>query len=83
MRAPSHFAYAPIHQDDIEMDDKPHAQLPVVEDVEDQEERSLASEDKDVMVQMGKRQQLKRRFGIFTIFGLSMTLLSSWEAIGG
>ncbi|KAF2468871.1 amino acid transporter [Lindgomyces ingoldianus] len=40
-------------------------------------------EDKEVMEKMGKRQELTRRFNIFTIFGLSMTLLSSWEAIGG
>jgi choline transport protein len=43
---------------------------------------SLSSEDQHVMAQMGVRQQLKRRFNIFTIFGLSITLLSSWEALG-
>lgn len=40
------------------------------------------SSDKLVMEQMGKRQQLRRRFNVFTIFGLSITLLSSWEALG-
>ncbi|KAF2111575.1 amino acid permease-domain-containing protein [Lophiotrema nucula] len=45
-------------------------------------EMSLNVEDKEVMAQIGKKQQLARRFNLFTIFGLSMTLLSSWEAIG-
>jgi choline transport protein len=35
------------------------------------------------MAQIGKRQRLQRRFNIFTIFSLSLTLLSSREAIGG
>lgn len=48
----------------------------------DPEADSISPEDKDVMKQMGKRQQLKRRFNTFTIFGLSLTLLSSWEAMG-
>ena len=49
----------------------------------DAELHSLAPSDKLVMLQMGKLQQLKRRFNLFSIFGLSITLLSSWEAIGG
>jgi choline transport protein len=43
---------------------------------------SLSSEDRHVMAQMGVRQQLKRRFNIFTILGLSLTFLASWEALG-
>jgi choline transport protein len=54
----------------------------MIDDASDPDDRSLASEDKEVMAQMGKRQQFKRRFNIFTIFGLSMTILSSWEAMG-
>jgi hypothetical protein len=50
------FSYEILAQDDIEMEDKSMAPQPVVEDVE--EERSLNVEDKDVMQQMGKRQQL-------------------------
>jgi len=68
----------------LEMEAKPTTPPPAraVEDASDPDDRSIASEDKTVMAQMGKRQQLKRRFNIFSIFGLSMTLLSSWEAIG-
>jgi hypothetical protein len=75
--------YQPINA--IEMDEKPPSQpqLHAVEDAPDPDSTSLASDDKAVMHQMGKRQQLARRFNIFTIFGLSLTLLSSWEAIGG
>jgi choline transport protein len=51
----------------------------VVEDIFNPDILSLASADKDVMAQMGKRQQLKRRFNIVTIFGLFLTLLSSWK----
>ncbi|KAH7074675.1 amino acid/polyamine transporter I [Paraphoma chrysanthemicola] len=60
----------------------PPLALPV-DSVTDQDVLDLAREDKAVMVQMGKRQQLVRRFNFFSIFGLSLTLLSSWEAIGG
>jgi hypothetical protein len=69
---------------DVRTSEKHLAQpLPgVVEDASDPDAISLASADKDVMAQMGIRQQLKRRFNIFTIFGLSLTLLSSWEAVG-
>ncbi|KAF2190091.1 amino acid transporter [Zopfia rhizophila CBS 207.26] len=76
-------AYEPIAQEDIEMEDKQVSQ-PAVDDMEatSPDSASLNVEDKEVMVQMGKRQQLARRFNLFTIFGLSMTLLSSWEAIG-
>ncbi|KAF2734499.1 amino acid transporter [Polyplosphaeria fusca] len=74
------FAYETVAQDDIEMEDKTTVQRPGEEEVGD--ESSLNVEDKEVMQQMGKRQQLARRFNIFTIFGLSMTLLSSWEAMG-
>lgn len=40
-------------------------------------------EDTVVMSQMGIRQQLERRFNAISILGLSLTLLASWEAIGG
>ncbi|KAF2796058.1 amino acid transporter [Melanomma pulvis-pyrius CBS 109.77] len=79
-----HITYERVAQEEfIVMDYKASTQQPRDDDVEDQDTRGLSSEDKQVMAQMGKRQQLKRRFNSFTILGLSMTLLSSWEAIGG
>ena len=45
----------------MEMDHKTPGQKAVVSDVEDQDTRSVSSEDKQVMAQMGKRQQLKVR----------------------
>lgn len=47
----------------MEMEDKSVTQQPVVENLED--EGSLNIEDKDVMAQMGKRQQLavRKRIG--------------------
>lgn len=68
-----------------EMTEKTATQPPtqIHEDVSDPETQSLSPSDRAVMAQMGKRQQLKRRFNGFTIFGLSITLLSSWEALGG
>lgn len=67
------------------MDENPSAQQPALNigDVSDLDERSMASEDKEVMAQMGKRQVLQRRFNIVTIFGLALTLISSWEALAG
>lgn len=55
-----HIAYERIALEEaIEMGDKVSMQQPAVDDVEDQDTRSLSSEDKQVMAQMGKRQQLK------------------------
>jgi hypothetical protein len=45
----------------MKMDHKTPVQQPAVEDVEDQDTRSVSSVDKQVMAQMGKRQQLKVR----------------------
>jgi choline transport protein len=45
----------------MEMDHKIPVQQPALEDVEDQDTGSLSSLDKQVMAQMGKRQQLKVR----------------------
>jgi choline transport protein len=39
--------------------------------------------DLDVMRNMGKKQELVRRFSFISILALSATLLSSWEAIAG
>jgi choline transport protein len=61
----------------------PHAPPILVSDVSsDPDAQSLTSDDRLVMQQMGKRQQLKRRFTGLSIFGLSITLLSSYEALG-
>jgi choline transport protein len=61
----------------------PHAPPILVSDVSsDPDTQSLTSDDRLVMQQMGKRQQLKRRFTGLSIFGLSITLLSSYEALG-
>jgi choline transport protein len=54
----------------------------IIDDASEPDVLSLSSEDKQVMSQMGKRQQLKRRFTGLSIFGLSITLLSSYEALG-
>ncbi|KAF1992509.1 amino acid transporter [Aulographum hederae CBS 113979] len=43
---------------------------------------NLPEDDVVVMAQMGIKQQLKRRFNSISILALSVTLLSSWEAIG-
>jgi hypothetical protein len=51
--------YEPVAQNDIEMDDKTQGRIPVEEDVGD--DSSLNVEDKDVMQQMGKKQQLAVR----------------------
>lgn len=45
----------------MEIDQKTPVQQAAVEDVEDQDAESLSAEDKQVMAQMGKRQQLKVR----------------------
>lgn len=37
--------------------------------------------DEYLMTIMGKKEQLVRRFGLFSILALSITLLSSWEAV--
>ncbi|EAT81366.2 hypothetical protein SNOG_10867 [Parastagonospora nodorum SN15] len=59
-----------------------HVSPRILSDGPDSDSRSQSSEDRQVMEQMGKLQQLKRRFNVFSIFGLSITLLSSWEALG-
>jgi choline transport protein len=59
-----------------------HVSPRIFGDGPDSDSRSQSSEDRQVMEQMGKLQQLKRRFNVFSIFGLSITLLSSWEALG-
>ncbi|KAH7384377.1 amino acid/polyamine transporter I [Phaeosphaeria sp. MPI-PUGE-AT-0046c] len=66
------------------MDEKTTSQRPAVliDNVSDPDTLSLSSEDQQVMAQMGKRQQLKRRFNFFTLLGLSITLVCSWEAFG-
>jgi len=66
------------------MAEKPLAYISprILDDGLDSDIRSQSSEDRHVMEQMGKLQQLKRRFNVFSIFGLSITLLSSWEALG-
>lgn len=52
----------PISQEEnMEIDQKTPVQQAAVEDVEDQDAESLSAEDKQVMAQMGKRQQLKVR----------------------
>ena len=43
---------------------------------------TIDGDDKDAMRQMGKKQQLLRRFKFVPILALSITLLSSWEAMG-
>jgi len=45
----------------MEIDHKTFVQQPAVEDMEDQDTRSVSSVDKQMMAQMGKRQQLKVR----------------------
>lgn len=51
----------------MDMEMKTGAQRPSVEDVEDQDLQSVSSEDKQVMAQMGKKQQLKVGIALFTI----------------
>jgi len=62
------------------MDEKDASQPHAVQDVGD--DSSLEKQDKEVMAQMGKKQQMPRRFNVITLLGLSLTFLSSWEAVG-
>lgn len=32
------------------------------------------------MLRLGKTQELRRNFGYFSIFGLAMVLMATWEA---
>jgi hypothetical protein len=36
--------------------------------------------DRRDMLRMGKTQELRRNFGYFSIFGLAMVLMATWEA---
>jgi hypothetical protein len=36
--------------------------------------------DRRDMLRMGKTQELRRNFGYFSIFGLTMVLMATWEA---
>jgi len=36
--------------------------------------------DRQDMLRMGKKQELRRDFGYVSIFGLAMVLMSTWEA---
>ncbi|MCJ1226565.1 hypothetical protein MMC12_003218 [Toensbergia leucococca] len=39
------------------------------------------SQDEIVLARFGKRQQLKRRFGLLSVIGLTSTLMITWEGI--
>lgn len=42
------------------------------------EKKGTASDQKD-MLRMGKQQELRRNFGLVSIFGYSMVLMATWE----
>jgi choline transport protein len=69
-----------LHISDTMAEKHPAQSSPQI--LSDTDTNSVSSEDQHVMAQMGKRQQLKRRFNGFTIFGLSVTLIASWESLG-
>ena len=41
--------------------------------------RVSADSDSDVLALLGKKQQLKRRFGFWSIFGFAVCELITWE----
>ena len=42
------------------------------------EKKGTASDQRD-MLRMGKQQELRRNFGLVSIFGYSMILMATWE----
>jgi choline transport protein len=42
------------------------------------ETKGTANDQKD-MLRMGKQQELRRNFGLLSIFGYSMILMATWE----
>lgn len=42
------------------------------------EKKGTANDQKD-MLRMGKQQELRRNFGLVSIFGYSMILMATWE----
>ena len=58
-------------------------ELPNIEVVDLPEQKRGTNDDVRDMYRMGKTQEMKRNFSLFTIFGFSMILMCTWEVTLG